>query len=322
MNKLLRYVRFNVVGAMGMAVQLGSLAVFSRLFPRHSLLASGVAVELAVVHNFLWHVRYTWGDLGQDAGIRSRFVRFQAANGLVSLVGNLVLIRLLVKGAGLPVLVADLAAIACCSVANFWLSDVWAFAGSQRRRAPQATRLRRVLPLLTLLLLVGGSSRGQPPSSAHPSQEGGLGSDCAYANWFVGPAFASGGKPSLNTFTGGVTFGQYFARTFGRGVTASPQFELGLVGPVPNGATVDGLGSVNAMFANRMPRRRLYPSVTIGYTRMFVTGNAVNFGMGMDFGNNEYKRLFRVELRDYYLFTGPRQHVFGLRFGLGRFISD
>jgi hypothetical protein len=76
------------------------------------------------------------------------------------------------------------------------------------------------------------------------------------------------------------------------------------------------------MFANRVTDRRLYPSFTLGYTRMFVNGNAVNFGVGVDFGHDEYKRLFRVELRDYYLFTGPRQHVFGLRIGLGKFISD
>jgi hypothetical protein len=95
-----------------------------------------------------------------------------------------------------------------------------------------------------------------------------------------------------------------------------------VVGLLPHGTKVDGLGSVNAMFANRVTDRRLYPSFTLGYTRMFVNGNAVNFGVGVDFGHDEYKRLFRVELRDYYLFTGPRQHVFGLRIGLGKFISD
>jgi putative flippase GtrA len=125
MNRLLRYWRFNVVGAMGMAVQLGALAMLTRLLPGHYLWASGMAVEFAVVHNFLWHVRYTWGDGGGGAAVR--FVRFQASNGLVSLAGNVVLMRVLVGGAGMPKLAANLVAIACCSVANFWLGEVWAF---------------------------------------------------------------------------------------------------------------------------------------------------------------------------------------------------
>ena len=48
----------------------------------------------------------------------------------------------------------------------------------------------------------------------------GLGTDCAYENVFVGPSFATGGAPGP-TFTGGATIGQYFARTLGKGITAS-----------------------------------------------------------------------------------------------------
>lgn len=55
---------------------------------------------------------------------------------------------------------------------------------------------------------------------------------------------------------------------------------------------------------------------------MFVTGNAVNFGLGFDRGREEYKRIVRIEVRDYYLPSGPQQHVFGLRIGLGKFIAD
>lgn len=76
------------------------------------------------------------------------------------------------------------------------------------------------------------------------------------------------------------------------------------------------------MFANKVPHRSLYPFLTGGYTRTFVTGYAVNFGLGLDFGKDEYKEVVRIELRDYYLFTGPQQHVIGLRIGLGKFVAD
>jgi putative flippase GtrA len=320
MKRLLRYLRFNLVGAMGTVVQLASLAALNRMLAGHYLLAAGGAVELAVVHNFVWHVNYTWAECG--GGGMGRFLRFQMGNGVVSLVGNVALMRLLVQGFGAPVLVANGVAIVCCSVANFWVGEVWAFRGAGGAGLARAMRLGRILPLALFWLVLGRSSFAQTPPAANLPMEGRLGTDCAYANWFLGPAAATGGKLSLNTFTGGVTFGQYFARPFGRGVTASPQFELGVVGPIPHGTKVDGLGSMNAMFANRVRGRGLYPSFTVGYTRLFVNGNAVNFGVGVDFGKDEYKRLFRVELRDYYLFTGPRQHVLGLRFGIGRFISD
>ncbi len=62
----------------------------------------------------------------------SRFLRFQMGNGVVSLVGNVALMRLLVQGVGAPVLLANLVAIVCCSVANFWVGEVWAFRGAER----------------------------------------------------------------------------------------------------------------------------------------------------------------------------------------------
>ena len=87
-------------------------------------------------------------------------------------------------------------------------------------------------------------------------------------------------------------------------------------------ALLSGLTSFDLMFANKIPRRGLYPFATVGYTRMFVTGNALNFGFGVDIGRNAYQRAVRIELRDYFLFTGPEQHVVGLRIGFGRFIAD
>jgi putative flippase GtrA len=124
MNGLVRWLKFNAVGAMGMVVQLGSLALLARLLPGHPLAASAAAVELAVLHNFAWHVRYTWRD--RQGAWAPQLVRFQLANGLVSVLGNLVLMRALVGH--VPLLVANAVAIVCCSVVNFAVSHAWAFA--------------------------------------------------------------------------------------------------------------------------------------------------------------------------------------------------
>jgi hypothetical protein len=154
----------------------------------------------------------------------------------------------------------------------------------------------KVAMLALLVFLIGFSiahAQTKPPVAPPEPSGDGLGTDCAYENFFVGPSLLT--TPS---FTGGVTIGQYFARTLGKGVVPSPQFELGIVGPLPSGHSLDGLVSMNAMFADRIPHHHAYVSLTGGYTRMFVTGNAVNFGLGFDLGKEEYKRIVRIEVRD------------------------
>jgi len=129
LNTLARWGKFNLVGAMGMAVQLAALAVFERIAPGRYMAASAAAVELAVLHNFVWHLHYTWRDRRDDSALASQLIRFHLSNGLVSLLGNLLLMRLLVHGARLPVLASNGIAILCCSVVNFALGNNWAFPG-------------------------------------------------------------------------------------------------------------------------------------------------------------------------------------------------
>jgi putative flippase GtrA len=131
MNTVIRWGKFNLVGAMGMVVQLAALGVFSRLAPGHYLLATAAAIELALLHNFVWHVHYTWRDRRDRSALVTQLIRFHLANGLVSMVGNLALMRILVQQAYLPVLVANTIAILLCSIANFLIGNNWAFAAKQ-----------------------------------------------------------------------------------------------------------------------------------------------------------------------------------------------
>ena len=135
MNVLLRWMRFNLVGALGMALQLMALALFNRLSDGHYLFASGAAVELTLLHNFVWHLCYTWRDRSDCQGPLVQLVRFHLSNGLVSMLGNLVLMRIFVEQKHLPLLEANLLAIFCCSLANFCLGNSWVFAGRCRTEA-------------------------------------------------------------------------------------------------------------------------------------------------------------------------------------------
>lgn len=58
----LRWIKFNTVGAIGIGVQLAALAILRSRLKLNYLLATGIAVEIAVLHNFVWHERFTWAD--------------------------------------------------------------------------------------------------------------------------------------------------------------------------------------------------------------------------------------------------------------------
>jgi putative flippase GtrA len=126
----IRWAKFNAVGAMGMCVQLVALTGFRRWMGGHYLYASAAAIEVALLHNFVWHIQYTWRDRREETARLRQLVRFHLSNGLLSMLGNLALMRLLVQEARLPVVVANAIAILCCSAANYCIGNHWAFAKS------------------------------------------------------------------------------------------------------------------------------------------------------------------------------------------------
>jgi putative flippase GtrA len=141
-SSLIRWLKFNLVGAIGIAVQLGVLALLTAMGFNY-LLATAAAVESAVLHNFVWHERYTWRDRGSRTfpSSASRLARFNLSTGAISIGGNLLLMRLLVGQAHLPPFLANLLSIAGCSLVNFLVSDRWVFRGPlwpvPGREAPQ-----------------------------------------------------------------------------------------------------------------------------------------------------------------------------------------
>jgi putative flippase GtrA len=90
------------------------------------LIATGLAVEAAVIHNFLWHERFTGVDRKGSSLVR--FLKFNLTTGLFSILGNLVLMKLLAGLANLNYLVANIVTIAACSLVNFVVSDSVVFA--------------------------------------------------------------------------------------------------------------------------------------------------------------------------------------------------
>jgi len=143
-EKVHRWLRFNVVGAIGIVVQLAMLFLLKNIFHRNYLVATGFAVEAAVVNNFLWHERYTWADRVPPSWRKSplRLLRFNLANGGISIAGNLALMKAMVGVAHMNYLAADAIAIVFCCLANFLVSDEWVFrVGNKKCREKLAVQL-------------------------------------------------------------------------------------------------------------------------------------------------------------------------------------
>jgi len=118
------------------------LGILNGILKLDYLPATALAVEAAVLHNFLWHERFTWADRVSVTRRQAllRLVRFNLTTGAVSILGNLLLMRLLVGQAHLPALAANLASIAGCSLVNFLVSEYIVFrATGQSVRRSAAT---------------------------------------------------------------------------------------------------------------------------------------------------------------------------------------
>ncbi len=117
-----RVARFSAVGAGGVIVQTVTLALLLRFAGLHYLAATAFAVEAAVLHNFVWHRRWTWADRPRSR-VALSLLRFNVTNGAASLLGNLAVMFILAGMLKLNPLAANLITIGICSVVSFALAD-------------------------------------------------------------------------------------------------------------------------------------------------------------------------------------------------------
>lgn len=119
---------FTVVGIIGYGVQTAVLWLLVGRLGMAVVPATLAATEAAVLHNFLWHLGWTWADRPAGPGaVAGRLVRFNLSNGGFSLVGGAAIMALLVDALGVHYLLANLVAVLVVSIANFLASDRFVF---------------------------------------------------------------------------------------------------------------------------------------------------------------------------------------------------
>lgn len=154
MNPRLR--AFVVVGVFGFVVQMVVLFVLASRWHVPYLVATALAVEVAVVHNFAWHLHWTWADRARTSGrfgLLARLLRFNLGTGLTSIAGNLIGTAIGVELMHLPTMVANVGAVAATTIANYLIADRWVF---QRAAAVAAL----------LVIVAPASARAAEPAEA------------------------------------------------------------------------------------------------------------------------------------------------------------
>ena len=124
-----RVLKFNLVGLIGVGVNMGAFAILREAAHVEYLAATALAVEISVLHNFVWHEKFTWRDRASIGARQAawRLCRFHAGNGVVSILGNIGLMRLFAGGLHWNQYAAQITAIALCALANFAVGEWFVF---------------------------------------------------------------------------------------------------------------------------------------------------------------------------------------------------
>jgi hypothetical protein len=108
----------------------------------------------------------------------------------------------------------------------------------------------------------------------------------------------------------------------GAGATLVPfpfWVEVGVMGPQANRSPVSGYVSVEQNIPLARMTVKYLPMAIIGYSRLFETGNAFDYGLALGlprFGRKgPTSDSLRIEVKDYWTFANPAQHNVMLRVG-------
>jgi putative flippase GtrA len=139
MSPSTRLARFVIVGAAGFTVQIVCLQALVAT-GLHYLVATALAVEAAILHNFIWHAAWTWRDRPtRAADVWGRLLRFNSVSAAASILGSVAIVWALVHGLRVPVVVANAVAVVMVSALNYAGLTRWVFVPTTSRGAVPLT---------------------------------------------------------------------------------------------------------------------------------------------------------------------------------------
>jgi len=124
----IRFQKFLLIGAMGLAVNMSGLFILTEYLHIYYVASSFVAIEASLVVTFILNEVWTWGDR-RPGTVTRRFWKYQAVNG-AGLVINLSVLFLLTSLVGVNYLLSNLVGAALAACWNFSLNNMFTWGSS------------------------------------------------------------------------------------------------------------------------------------------------------------------------------------------------
>jgi dolichol-phosphate mannosyltransferase len=128
--RLVEFLKFAVVGASGVFVNMGILYLLTRSTTLSLEYASPIAIEASILTNFFINNSWTFKKRNTKVVFWQRVFRYHLVTGLAGIVNYLTLL-LLVKMLDMHDMIANLIGIAIGTLINFFLNSLWTWQKKQ-----------------------------------------------------------------------------------------------------------------------------------------------------------------------------------------------
>ena len=122
-----RLLKFGVVSASGVAVNMGCLYLLKEFAGIPYFVASVIAIELSILSNFTINLLWTWSDRSGEGTLWTKIIRYHIGAGATAFLGNYLILIALTEIFGIHYLISNLIGIAVGTLANYIINDLWTF---------------------------------------------------------------------------------------------------------------------------------------------------------------------------------------------------
>jgi len=123
LSTLFRGGKFMVVAWMGLGVNTACLYLFKGVLGIKLIPASVLAIEVAIIHNFIWFRSWTWKDRLDKPPFFRQLAAYNLATGAVDFAANVSVLWLLSTFFGIHYLLANILGMIAPPFVKFWLNE-------------------------------------------------------------------------------------------------------------------------------------------------------------------------------------------------------
>lgn len=158
MDKLKKFVKFGVIGAIGTIVNTAVLFLLVSFAHLYYVLSSIIATEIAIIFNFFGNNFFTFREVKNTSPLFQKFLKFQVIS-LITVIGTTAILALLTETFGITYLVIwNITAIFIMFLFNFLLNSSFTWKEKKEKIKIKPLHFLPILLVLFFLLILDFSS--------------------------------------------------------------------------------------------------------------------------------------------------------------------